>query len=168
MQPELPARPHVPNPEAGMKKRTRRKVWGLVNPVQHAIEGAAYVPDELLAPLRLRELGAIEAFRTGTAGLQEWHDVNAMHGLCETMARAGIGPEALDACDRAEAALIDAARRFERTRKMGTTGPGLQAFRDVYEYHDLQRQSVARATYDQMIRLATARIRSGAPGVTVL
>ena len=151
-----------------MKKRTRRKIWGLINPVEHAIAGAAFVPEELLAPLRLRELGAIEAFRAGHAGLQEWHDVNAMHGLCETMAREGIGPEALEACERAEAALMEAARRFERTGKMGTTGPGLQAFRDVYDYHDLQRQSVARATYDRLIRLATARIRSGAPGVTVL
>lgn len=151
-----------------MRKRTKRKIWGLINPVQHAIEGAAYVPEELLAPLRLRELAAIEAFRTGTAGLQEWHDVNAMQGLCETMAREGIGPEALEACDRAEHHLLEAARRFEKTGKMGTSGPGLQAFRDVFDYHDLQRQSVARATYDQMIRLTTARIRSRAPGVTVL
>lgn len=151
-----------------MRKRTRRKVWGLVNPVQHAIEGAMITPDSLLITLRLRELQAIEAFRTGTAGLQEWHDINAMHGLCETMAREGIGPEALEACERAEVALIEAARRFEKTGKMGTTGPGLQAFRDVFDFHDLQRKSVARAKYDDMIRLATARIRSRAPGVTVL
>jgi hypothetical protein len=151
-----------------MKKRTRRKVWNLLNPVQHAIDGAMIVPQELLMPLRLRELGAIEAFRTGTAGLQEWHDLNAMHGLCETMARENIGPEALEACELCETYLIEAARRFERMGKMGTSGPGLQAFRDVYEFHDLQRTSVARATYDRMIRLATARIRSQAPGVTVL
>lgn len=151
-----------------MRKRTRRKVWGLLNPIQHAIEGAAIVPAELLAPLRLRELAAIEAFRTGKAGLQEWHDINTMHNLCETMARQGIGPEALEACEQCQEHLIEAARRFEATGKMGTSGPGLQCFRDVFEYHDLQRQSVARATYDQMIRLATARIKSGAPNVVTL
>lgn len=30
-----------------MRKRTRRKHWALVNPIQHAIEGAAIISDLL-------------------------------------------------------------------------------------------------------------------------
>lgn len=148
-----------------MRKRTRRTVRPLLNPITYAIEGAALPSQQSLNSLRLRELAAIEAFRTGRAGLQEWSDLNAMHSLCETMALEGIGPEALEACNRCQDALIAAARRFEQTRKMGTDGPGLQAFRDVFEFHDLQRQAVARSIYEAMIRKARARLKSGHPSV---
>jgi hypothetical protein len=47
--------------------------------------------------------------------------------------------------------MIAAAERYEKTRKMGLSGAGIQAVRDVYEYHDLQRTSIARSTYEQMI-----------------
>lgn len=152
-----------------MRKQTRRKVYSTaINPITHALMGAALIPEKELDQLRLRELAAIEAFRAGSAGLQDWHDVCAMMNLCEEMARDGIGPEALEACERAQAALIEASRRFERTGKMGTTGPGLVAFRDVYAFHDLQRQSVPRSTYERCIARATAKVRSKSPGVVVL
>jgi len=56
-----------------MRKQTRRKHWALVNPIQHAIEGAAITPDEKLSQLKLRELAAIEAFAKGKATVREWH-----------------------------------------------------------------------------------------------
>ena len=140
-------------------------MYALVNPIQHAMEGAAYTPDKLLNQLRLRELGAIEAMRTGKASLYDWNLIKIMHGLCETLAKEGIGPEALESCAVLQEALIEMARRFEKLGRFTVTARGLQAMRDVYQYHDLQRQSVPRATYDRMIALATARMKSRAPGV---
>lgn len=149
-----------------MKKQCRRKGWSTaINPITHAIEGAAITSDALLNQLRARELAAIEAFRTGSATLQEWADITGLLNLCETMARNGVGPEALEACVRAEQELINAGKRFEATRRMATSGPGLQAFRDIYQYHDLQRQSVSRAEYDRWIRKAVLRVKSKAPEV---
>lgn len=85
------------------------------------------------------------------------------------MARDGVGrDEVLPACARAQEHLIDAARRFERTGKMGTTGPGLTSFRELYEFHDLQRQSVSRSEYEKAIKNATNRLRSRAPEVVEL
>ena len=151
-----------------MRKRTRRKVWSKVNPVMHAIEGAALIPQKELDALRLRELATLEAFRLGRAGLQEWHDVTTFMILCEVLAEYGVGPEARPACAALQEHLIEAARRFERTGRMGLTGPGLQAARDVYEFHDLQRQSVARVVYERALERLSGRIRSKAPGVTVI
>ena len=148
-----------------MRKRTRRKHYTLVNCVAHAIEGARITESHLLNELRLRELAAIESFRTGKATLQDWHDLAALLNVCETMAEAGIGPEALQACQDAETALMAAAKRFESTGKMGLTGLGLIAVRDVYGYHDLQRQSVSRAEYERQIARCANRIKSKAPGV---
>lgn len=148
-----------------MRKQCKRKVWAKVNPIQHAIDGAAITSESLLNQLRARELAAIEAFRTGSATLQEWADITGMLNICETMAKGGIGPEALETCKAAEQELINAGKRYESTRRMATSGPGLQAFRDLYQYHDLQRQSVSRGEYDRWIRKATLRVKSKAPEV---
>jgi hypothetical protein len=144
-----------------MRKRTVRRVWKLVNPIQMAIEGASITPRKELDRLLVRELGALDDFTHGRASLQQWHDLATVVNLCETLAHEGVGPEALEACGKAQDALIDAARRFTKTQKMGLTGPGLQALRDVIEWHDLQRSSISRSQYERVIKLTVDRVKSG-------
>ena len=151
-----------------MRKRTRRKHWALVNPIQHAIEGAAITPEDKLNQLQLRELAAIDAFAKGVAGLKDWQDIVDMANLCELMAANGVGPEAADICATLQACMVEAARRYERTKKMGITGPGLQAMREVFEYHHLQRTSISRAEYERFIRELQNRIKAKAPEVVVI
>ena len=151
-----------------MRKRTVLKHYALVNPIEYAIEGAAITQDTDLNKLRMIELQAIEAFRTGKAGLQEWDEINSMMGLAETMAKNGIGVEVESICMQAQAHLLDSAKRYERIGRMGATGPALQCWQDLYEYHDLQRQSVARSVYEEMIRKTTERVRNKEPGVIEL
>lgn len=151
-----------------MRKQCRRKVYALVNPIQHAIDGARITPQAALNDLRLRELAAIESFAKGKATLQDWCDINAMLSIAETMALAGVGPEALVDCKAAQKALIEAARRFEATGRMGTTGIGLQAFRSLFEVNDLQRSSVQRSDYEKLIAKSMSRIRSKAKEVVEL
>ena len=57
------------------RKRCVRRVWALVNPITHAIEGARMTPEEVLDSVRLRELAAVDAFAHGHAALQHWHDL---------------------------------------------------------------------------------------------
>ncbi len=151
-----------------MRKHTKRRIYELVNPIKHAMEGAAFTSQQHLDALRIRELAAIEAFAKGQATVREWHEMTAMLNLAEMMAKRGIGPEVLVACQKAQEALIEAQQRFEKTKRMGTTGVGLQALRDLYEFHDLQRQSVARSEYESAIKAMTNRIRSKAPEVVEL
>lgn len=149
-----------------MKKQCKRKVYGLVNPIRHAIEGVQPPTGDKLDLLRTHELTAIEAFRTGTATVEDWSKVVGMMNLTENLGKAGIGPEALEYCDELHAHLISAAKRYEATRKMGITGPGLQCLRDVYEFHDLQRTSISLSQYEKHIQDTANRIRSKAPEVT--
>ncbi len=111
----------------------------------------------------MRELSAIQALTRGNAGVQDWKDLADMLNLCETMARGGVGPEALESCETAQRALVETAKRYEATKKLGITAEGLRALRDVFEYHDLQRQSVSRGQYEKWVAKTHARIRSGAP-----
>lgn len=151
-----------------MRKKKYRKVYQLINPIQHAIEGAAVTDQALLDKLRAGELTSVEAFRTGHATVEDWRRICDVCNLCQSMAADGIGPEAMDAVQRCEAALIDAHERYMRTGKMGTTAQGLTAFRDVYEYHDLQRQSVARSVYERHLRSVKNKIISKSPQVRIM
>ena len=148
-----------------MRKRKYRKTYQLTNPLTHAIEGAAVTDQSTLDHLRQGELIAIEAFRTGSATVADWKVVCEVCNLTESMAKDGIGPEAMPAVRLAQQAIIEAHDRFIRTGKMGTSGPGLTAFRDIYEYHDLQRQSVARSVYEKHIERVFNKIRSKSPDV---
>jgi len=151
-----------------MRKQTRRKVYQLVNPISYAIEGATITPEDILDKLRQRELTSIEAFRMGQADLADWKMINDMANLCEVMAKSGIGPEALEAAERTHEYLLEAYHRYNKTKRMGTSGLGLVAFRDCYEYHDLQRQSISRSVYEQMLTRTMNQIRSKSPDVLEL
>lgn len=151
-----------------MRKKKYRKVYALVNPLIYAMEGAAVTPEAVLDKLRQGELLAIEAFRTGTATVHDWQTLADMTNLTQSMARDGIGPEALEPAQRCEVALIEAHARLQRTGRLGTTGEGLMTMRDVYEYHDLQRQSVSRSVYEKHLIGVRNRIASKAPDVIVV
>ncbi len=143
------------------RKRTVRKVWHKLNPIELAMSGAAITPRAILDTLLARELSALDDFTHGRAGMAQWHDLANMVNLCETLGHEGVGPEALEACDRAQEALIEAAKRFMLDGRMGLSGPGIQALRDCAEYHDLQRASIPRSQYERAIRLTAARVKSG-------
>jgi hypothetical protein len=98
--------------------------------------------------------------RTGSGNVQDWTILADMLNITFTFIRNGIGAEALKACQQAEESLRVAALRYEQTKRMGLDGPGLQALRDVYEYHDLQRTSVSRSTYERMIAKTQNYLRS--------
>jgi len=104
--------------------------------------------------------------KTGEAGVQEWQVLVDMMNIAEMMGRNGIGPEVLDHCEAANEALHRAAKRYEATKRMGLSGEGLRALGDIMEYHDLQRTSVSRAKYQQMIEKTRNYLKSHGKYVT--
>jgi hypothetical protein len=149
------------------RKVCRRKIWATkgFDAVAHAIAGCLITNDATIAQLQTRELSALEAITHGNGTVQDWRDLADVVNLCETAARMGIGPEALPSCTAAQAALVEAAHRFEKTGRMGLTGEGIQAIRDAIGYHDLQRRSIARSEYEKIIRETANRVRARAPEV---
>lgn len=135
-----------------MRKKCRRKVYQLVNPIQYALEGAAIVEDNLILELRIKELNAIDSMVKGTGTVDDWLILNEMMNLSEVMSKSGIGKEVFDVCNKAQQELMLAAKRFEKTGKMGLTGQGIQIMRDLYQYHDIQRKSISRAEYEKAIQ----------------
>ena len=68
---------------------------------------------------------------------------------------------------QAQDALGHAHTRHKAGKPLLFTGPELQAVRNSYEFHDLQRQSVSRSQYEQAIEKTANRIRSAHPDLKV-
>jgi hypothetical protein len=148
-----------------MRKQTKRKFWKLIDPIRHAILGAGITQNHLLDKLRLTELAALDAMTKGMGTISDWQELTDMMNISEVMAMEGIGPEALPYCKQAQDALEQAALRYQRTMSMGLSGTGINALRDVFEYHDLQRRSIPRSVYEKMIMKTRHRIQSKAAEV---
>jgi hypothetical protein len=151
-----------------MRKKCKRKHYALVDPVRLAIEGAAITDTALLDRLRLLELSALECFRTGSATREEWMAVADMLNIQETLARDGIGPEALEPCLKAQNALGSAADRKASHGRFSVTGLELEAMRHAHEYFDLQRTSISRSRLEGAIKKTAERIRNTHPSLKVV
>ena len=154
-----------------MRKHVKRKHWNVApgfSAVAHAIAGAAITPAEDLNKLRMVELAALDSYKAGSPTVADWRTLADMVNVCETFARDGIGPEALEAVERAEAALLAGYQRSNAHGRIGRGAGEYEALLDVFEYHDLQRQSVARSAYERVIQKTMDRIRSGHPDNKVL
>ena len=144
-----------------MRKQCRRRIWSTsINPIAHAIAGAAVADNASLDKLRLCELSAIDAMTKGMGTPHDWRWIADVLNIAETMAKHGIGPEVLPYCEDAQKALLEAKERFDKTGKMGLSGTGIKAIKELWEYHDLQRTSVARSEYERMIQKTMNHVRS--------
>ncbi|CAB5187146.1 hypothetical protein UFOVP159_7 [uncultured Caudovirales phage] len=144
-----------------MRKRTKRKVWALLDPIAHSIVGASITPRQTLDKLRFMEYAALDAITKGLGTIQDWRTLVDVLNLAEQMARGGIGKdEVLPICEKAQTALHEAAMRYQKTMRLGLDGVGIQAIRDLLEYADLQQGSVTRAEFERYVQKTRDYIRS--------
>lgn len=142
------------------RKKCRRKVYPLLNSLAHGIAGAAVSDKQSLDKLRLCELSAIDNMVHGRGTTEDWRWLADVVNIAETMGKAGIGPEVLPYCQESQKALLEAADRYQKTGKMGLSGVGLSNIKEMWEYHDLQRTSIARSEYEKMIQKTANYIKS--------
>lgn len=142
------------------RKKTKRKHWNLIDPLTHAIVGAAITQRDKLDKLRTLEYSALESITKGQGTVQDWRTLVDVLNLSETMARGGIGPEVLPVCEKAQEALHKAAMRYQETMRMGLDGTGIQAIRELIEYADLQQSSISRSEFERYIQKTKNYIKS--------
>lgn len=142
------------------RKKCKRKVYALLNPIEMAVMGACVSAKKPLDTLRLAELSAIDEMVTGKGTTESWRWIADCINIAETMGKMGIGPEALPLCQKAQQAMLEAAERYEKTKRMGLSGEGIKAVKELWEIHDLQRTSVARSVYEAAILKTKNTIQS--------
>ena len=149
-----------------MRKKVKRRVWALIDPLTHAITGAAITQRDKLDQLRMLEYSALEAITKGNGTIYDWRTLVDVLNLSETMARAGIGPEVLPVCEKAQQALHEAATRYQSTLSLGLSGEGIQAIRELIQYADLQQSSISRSEFEKYIQKTKNYIKSNNDLVT--
>ena len=143
-----------------MRKRTKRKVWNLIDPIAHGIVGAAITPRATLDKLRFLEYAALDAITRGKGTIQDWRTLVDVLNLSEVMAKGGIGPEVLPVCAKAQESLHKAAMRYQDTMRMGLDGVGIQAIRELIEYADLQQGCITRSEFERYVMKTKNYIKS--------
>ena len=143
-----------------MRKRTKRKMWNLIDPITHAIVGAAITHRDKLDKLRMLEYSALEAITKGQGTVGDWRTLVDVLNLSEMMGKHGVGPEVLPICEKAQTSLHKAAMRYQETLRMGLDGEGIKACRDLIEYADLQQGSISRSEFERYIQKTKDHIRS--------
>jgi len=143
-----------------MRKSVKRKRYALIDPIQHGIIGAAITPRHILDKLRFTEYAALEAITKGMGTIHDWRILVDVLNLAETFARAGVGPEVLPVCQKAQDALHKAAERYQTTMRIGLTGEGITAIRELLEYADLQQGSVSRSEFERYVQKTKDYIKS--------
>lgn len=143
-----------------MRKKTKRKVWNLLNPINHALVGAAITQRDKLDKLRMLEYSALEAMAKGKGTIHDWRVLVDVLNLSEMMGKGGVGPEVLPYCEKAQEGLHKAAIRYQETLNMGLDGQTIQACRDLIEYADLQQGSISRSEFERYIQKTKDYIRS--------
>jgi len=143
-----------------MRKRTKRKVWNLIDPITHSITGAAITQRDKLDKLRMLEYSALEAMAKGKGTIHDWRVLVDVLNLSEMMGKGGIGPEVLPYCEKAQEGLHKAAIRYQETLHMGLDGQTIQACRDLIQFADLQQGSISRSEFERYIQKTKDYIRS--------
>ena len=143
------------------RKKCKRKVYQLINPISMAIMGAAVSGKKPLDTLRLAELSAIDAMTKGVGTPEDFRWIADVLNIAETMAHMGIGrDEVLPLCKHAQDALLEAKERHDKLGRLALTGEGIKAIKELWQFHDVQRTSVARSVYETAILKTANTIRS--------
>jgi len=143
-----------------MRKRTKRKMWNLLDPIQHAVVGAAITPRPTLDKLRFMEYSALEAITKGNGTIHDWRTLVDVMNLSEVMGKAGIGPEVLPICEKAQEALHKAAMHYQKTMRLVLDYQGIETLRDLIEYADLQQGSISRSEFEKYVKKTKDYIKS--------
>jgi len=153
-----------------MKRRPFRSRWQRdTNILARVVTGVLPTPEGLLERQRMTELQAIEAFAKGYATPDDFRVMADVLNVAETMALSGIGKEeVLPVCAAVQCELIAAKERHDRTGSLTLTAAGLKGLRDLWAFHDIQRQSIDWASYERAIVKTGNKIRSAHPSTKEL
>lgn len=103
------------------------------NPVRFALMAATHEAE--LNETRICELLAIDALEAGTATVHDLRRLEFLVRMAQELGRTGIGPEVLPLCKDA----------------LQTTPPCAGMMREIFEYHEAQREATSPAQYMRAI-----------------
>jgi hypothetical protein len=149
-----------------MKKQTRRKVWPLVSPIDHAMASASVMPAAERGKLIARSDAAAGALQFGTFTAQHWRDLADAFNIAEALARPPVNI-ANDHADKFDAAQKELFALSEQFRDRGTwtpRGTQLQVIKDALFIHEIQMNNVGQGELERAVQRLINRVMQARQG----
>lgn len=144
-----------------MRKKTRRKIWSICNPIDIAMHKASLVSTETSNEIMDIERESLGRFKEGTADLNDWNILASLTNMSEVMASDGVGPEVLVYSKSAQLALKRSAAFYKKSGKFLLDANGIYSFDELIEYAHLQIQSVSTGVMEDYLKTIIGRVNSG-------
>lgn len=142
-------------------RKAYRPKWGLINPIQLAIEGATKPTlaqrEEILKPFR----ACITALREGVATEQQWSVVSGAVAMCRAVQDIGVMTGITGHLQLADDALNGI---HSRAKSSGTWKPPaldfheLDAVQDMHALYVRQVNEMCRSEFDRVLDVATRAV----------
>lgn len=104
---------------------------------------------------------ALDTIQRGKGRPEDLHTLGFASNLSLLLAEGGYGPECLDEIKAAQAALLEADERRERTGRIGFRGPGLTALRELLEVYQQQIEAATAGDVEAALDELNRRIDAG-------
>ncbi len=125
-----------------MKKRgPNRKVWNPnFNPVRSAVFALRFTGNKTI--IQLQNYSALQELKTGRVSIDNFQVLVGLVGTSKRLAKAGIGPEVLEACELAQKAMgsIEVAKGV-------ATEEQIQSVIEVFDWHQAQLEAASQTEY---------------------
>lgn len=145
-----------------MRKRTRRKVWALRDPISHAMSGARKVSEDTnLVTYSIKTHASMEALVKGVATKQDMSHLAMANNMVAALMKQGFAtPHAPDA--EASANALDAiAQRARDKGRVLATGPEIVALNQMLAIHDAMFDTISVSEYNRAVDYVNGVFRSG-------
>jgi hypothetical protein len=125
-----------------MKKRgPKRKVWNpAFNPVRSAVFAQRFTGSKTI--IQIESYSALQELKTGQISLVSLQVLIGLVGTAMRLAKMGIGPEVLEACEAAQKAI-----RAIQFAKGKATMEQIQAVIEVFDWHQAQLEAASPSEF---------------------
>ena len=144
------------------RKKTRRKVWPLRDPISHAMSGIQVAEQNTsIATYMAQSHLSMKMLVEGRATKQDLQHITMAHNMVAGLMDQGFaGPHAED-MDASSGALDSIAKRAHDKGRILATGPELNALNFMFQIHDALMAVISVSEYNVAVEHVTKRVRSG-------
>lgn len=140
--------------------RAKRKVWPLLNPILHAMAGAAKFTPTQLAQLMAPNRAAVQALQYGQFNADHWRVLADAFNIAEALARppVNIANDHSEKFEEAQCVLYALSEQFRDRKTWTARSAQLQAVKDAMEIFEIQLEHVAQGEFERVVEKLTQRM----------
>lgn len=145
-----------------MRKRTKRKVWPLRDPISYAMSGAQVAVEQSnIKTYMAASHASMKALVEGNAKRIDLQHITMAHNMVCALMKQGFGEPHAEDIEASAAALDSIAKRAREKSRILGTGPELNALNFMLQIHDAMMDVISVAEYNRAVVHSNKVVNSG-------